>query len=416
MLYQAAQSKRFLIGWIAKVFGYVLDGLFKFTNIFGIQNIGLCIILFTIVTKLLMLPLTIKQQKFTKISSIMNPELQEIMNKYKGKTDQESMLKMRQEQKEVYEKYGTSSASGCLQLLIQFPIIFALYDVIRNIPSYVESVRVYFVNILDGGLYDNISVVKEYVDNNSNVANTIKVLSKAETKENMIDALNKFSTDNWNTLEKIFSDNSEMVSTISTNSDKIIHMNKFFGIDLAANPKLLSIAVIIPILAGLTQWLSLKLSEVRQNKRQGKVKEPEYNPMASMNIIMPVISAIFCISFPAAIGIYWIAQSVTQIVCQIFVNRYFDKHDINEIINKNIEKANLKRAKQGLPPKKISVNKNVNVSNISNNSKINSNVKTQEQKEKAIKEATDYYSNSEKKGSIAARAAMVQKYNEKHNK
>ena len=89
-----------------------MDILFRFTSSFGVFNVGLCIILFTIVMKTLMIPLTIKQQKTTKLMSVMNPEIQA-----------------------VYEKYGTSMTGGCLPLLIQMPILLALYRVIYNIPA-----------------------------------------------------------------------------------------------------------------------------------------------------------------------------------------------------------------------------------------------------------------------------------------
>ena len=82
-----------ILGPIATVLGYIMDILFQFTSQFGIFNVGLCIILFTIITKTLMIPLTIKQQKSTKLMSVMNPEIQAIQKKYRGKTDQASMQK-----------------------------------------------------------------------------------------------------------------------------------------------------------------------------------------------------------------------------------------------------------------------------------------------------------------------------------
>lgn len=122
-----------------------MDLLFRFTSSVGILNIGLCIILFTLVVKILMFPLTIKQQKSSKLMTVMQPEIQAIQNKYKGKTDNESMMKMNVETKAVYEKYGTSMTGGCLQLVIQLPILLALYRVIYNIPAYVSSVKTYFM-------------------------------------------------------------------------------------------------------------------------------------------------------------------------------------------------------------------------------------------------------------------------------
>ena len=138
-----------ILGPIASLFGIVMDLLFRFTSSFGIFNIGICIILFTIITRLLLFPLTLKQQKSSKMMALMNPEIAAIQKKYKGKTDQTSMAKQQVEMQAVYEKYGSSPMAGCLPMLIQFPIILALYRVIYNIPAYVPSVRVFFDNVVE---------------------------------------------------------------------------------------------------------------------------------------------------------------------------------------------------------------------------------------------------------------------------
>ena len=142
------KTSTFIIGPVATLLGYLMSGIFTVLNKIGIPNIGLSIILFTLIVKLLMFPLTIKQQKFSKISSIMQPELQAIQKRYKGKNDQESMMRMNEETKAVYAKYGTSPTGGCLQLLIQLPILYALFRVINNIPAYVGSVKEVFLNIV----------------------------------------------------------------------------------------------------------------------------------------------------------------------------------------------------------------------------------------------------------------------------
>lgn len=136
------KSNTFIIGPVAVILGIIMNGIFNFcSSVFGIENIGLCIILFTILIYVLMLPMTIKQQKFSKLSAQMNPELQKIQKKYKGKQDQVSMMKMNEETREVYAKYGVSPTGSCLPLLIQFPILFALYRVIWNVPAYVAGVK-----------------------------------------------------------------------------------------------------------------------------------------------------------------------------------------------------------------------------------------------------------------------------------
>ena len=135
------QSTTPIIGQIAWLLGHLMNGIYNVLNdLFGVQNIGWCIVGFTIVIYTLLLPLTIKQQKFSKMMSAMNPELQEIQKKYKNKRDQASMLKMQEETQLVYEKYGTSPMGGCGSMLIQFPILLGLWKVIQNIPAYVGGI------------------------------------------------------------------------------------------------------------------------------------------------------------------------------------------------------------------------------------------------------------------------------------
>jgi len=134
-----------ILGPIARVLGWILNGIFIVIDKIGIPNIALAIILLTIVIYLLLTPLTIKQQKFSKLSAKMNPEIQKIQAKYKGKKDQASMAAMNEETQAVYKKYGVSPSGSCIQLLIQMPILFALYRVIYNVPAYVNSVKEAFI-------------------------------------------------------------------------------------------------------------------------------------------------------------------------------------------------------------------------------------------------------------------------------
>lgn len=248
-----------ILGPIATVLGYVMDILFKFTGQFGIFNVGLCIILFTIVMKMLMIPLTIKQQKTTKLMSVMNPEIQAIQKKYKGKTDNESMQRQNVEIQAVYEKYGTSMTGGCLPLLIQMPILFALYRVIYNIPAYVPSVRVYFDNVVNplmgqAGYVEKLQGISDIMK-----ATAVNSLDKFDftNADKLVDLLYKFTTAQWQELETAF----PAISTvIAENAEIIEKMNTFFGLNMAEAPGWVpSLAWIIPILAAVTQWFSAKL-------------------------------------------------------------------------------------------------------------------------------------------------------------
>ncbi len=405
-----------ILGPIATVLGYIMDILFRFTSHFGIFNLGLCIILFTIITKTLMLPLTIKQQKTTKLMSVMNPEIQAIQKKYKGKTDQASMQKQNVEIQAVYEKYGTSMTSGCLPLLIQMPILFALYRVIYNIPAYVPSVRVYFDNVVNPLMNqpDYIEKIKTITDITKAAA--VNSIDKFDftSADKMVDLLYKFTGSQWDQLQSLFPAISD---TISSNAQIIEEMNWFLGLNLAEIPGWMpSIAWIIPILAALSQWFSTKLMSGQQP--QGDSDNPTVQSMKTMTTIMPLFSAFICITMPIGLGLYWIVTSVVTIVQQLFVNSYMEKVDIDEMVKKNMEKVNAKRAKKGLPPTKISQNANVSLRTIREEEEKERQMEEQKKEKiaKQIEESNKLYNSDPRPGSLAAKAAMVQKYNEAHEK
>lgn len=420
-----------ILGPIALVLGVIMDFLFRITSSVGILNIGLCIILFTLVVKILMFPLTIKQQKSSKLMAVMQPELQAIQNKYKGKTDNDSMMRMNVETKAVYEKYGTSMTGGCLQLVIQMPILFALYRVIYNIPAYVVSVKGYFMHVVYAiSGVSNVaelpegaaaSLVQFATDHNIpltgiNAIGDLTGVAGEALGNKMVDILYKLNPAQWIELGNAYPN---AASVITENAAAIEKMNSFLGINLASNPWqgfVPSLAWLIPIAAGLSQWYSTKLMTANQPAQDENSSSAQM--MKQMNVMMPLMSVFFCFTFPAAIGIYWVSSSVFQILQQLIVNSYLNKVDIDELIKQNVEKANKKRAKKGLPPQQVSQNAGANLRNMQaaaerqEAKRMEKIAKSKEQE----KESTAYYNANAKPGSLAAKANMVAKYNEKHNK
>ena len=126
-----------LVKYVAEILGYLMNGIYLLLDKAGIPNVALAIILFTIVMYLLMTPLQISQQRFSKLNAVMSPEIQKVQAKYKGKKDQISQQKMLDETNAIYAKYGVNQAGSCIQLLIQMPVLFALYQVIYHIPGYI---------------------------------------------------------------------------------------------------------------------------------------------------------------------------------------------------------------------------------------------------------------------------------------
>ncbi len=404
---------------IASLLGKVLDVLFVGINAIGLGNIAIAIILFTLLVKLLMLPLTAKQSKMMKLNSIIGPEVRAIQNKYKDKKgDQNAMLKMQEETKAVYAKYGTSQMGGCVQMLIQFPILLALYRVFQRIPMYVTSLKALFINILgDGG--NGIMSAADYSDFMSNTFNT-GTLAKVDWSNvnDAVVAMNSFTTEQWNLLKEHFT---SYASVIADNQAKITEMNTFLGINVSQIPTLaLNIAILIPILSGVTQYISVRVSQGKSN--QDDSDNPAAASMKMMNIFMPIMSAFIAFSVPAGLGLYWIATAVIQTIIQLCINRYYDKLGVDEIVRRNVEKRNKKRAKKGLPPEKIAKNATTSTKKIDSQTKSQERIdKLQQKKEqndkkvKEILEATNYYK-SAKPGSLAEKAGMVAKYNEKNSK
>lgn len=393
---------------IAQVLGYIFDLLFEALSFLHIGNVAIAIILFTIIVKLCMLPLSIKQQKLAKLNSVMSPEIKAINEKYKDKkNDQNAMMKMQEETKAVYEKYGVSQMGGCVQMLIQMPILLALYQVFRFIPLYITQLK----NLFTAFLTDNGGIMSA-----SGYTDTMKQFGENIDWTNVntaITEINKFSTENWDALRNAFPAFSDIIANSHASLEQ---MNTFLGINMSQEPGFgLTLAFLIPVLSGLSQFISVKVA-------QGNTPVDDDNPMAASvrmtTYIFPLISAFIAISVPAGLGLYWIATSVIQTIITVFINRYYDKLGAETIVKKNVEKRNKKRAKKGLPPETIAKNATVSTKNVNREKAVKSleQIKAEnEKKVKEIKESAQYYKTA-KPGSLAEKAGMVAKYNEKSSK
>ena len=409
------QSNWFIVGPVANVLGFIMNGIFEFLSTLNIANLGLSIIIFTIIVKALMLPLSIKQQKFSKLNSVMMPELQQVQEKYK-KLDKKSpkynemMLKQNEEMKEVYAKYGTSPTGGCLQMIIQMPILFALYQVIYKIPGYITKVKDLFIPI-----QSNLMNIIGYESSEDLIklaqANGIKA-SDLTVGDKIIDMLYNFSSSEWEQFKSYFP---QLTTYVDEAVPAINNINHFLGLDLATAPsQQLWPGIIIPILAGLTQWYSSKMIQTPDTKKDDNSMG---NTMKTMNIVMPLMSVVFCFTLSAGIGVYWIASSVVQILVQFIVNKYMERVDINEMVEKNIEKANVKRARQGKKPLKAKPVMSVRTIEEEQQENARKEAEAKERTSEQIKKSTEYYNQTaQKKGRLSSKASMVQQYNERNEK
>lgn len=420
------------LGPIANLLGILMNGIFNLLDLIKIPNTGLSIILFTIAVNCCMLPLTMKQQKFSKLQAKMNPELQVVQAKYKGKKDNESMQLMNTETQAIYAKYGVSPTGSCIQLLIQMPILFALYRVINNMPAYVVKIKEAFFPLVENlikqtGSAEFLQTFKGFgtaVTLNSNYESESFLKATSDYTDTFVDILNKASSSEFLSIAEKYP---ALKEDVSRTIELLGSYNNFLGINIGDSPSFmvseawnaaggvawltLIAALIIPVLSAATQWINVKLMP-QQAQTAGDQSNSIASSMKTMNTMMPLMSAFFCYSLPAGMGLYWIASSVVRSVQQVLINKHIDKIDLDELIRKNVEKRNKKLEKQGIDPKKINT-----YANLSTKKTITpaSGAATADKAE-ALRKANEYYNKNTKSGSIASKANMVKQFNEKNNK
>ncbi len=406
-----------VIRQIAWLLGQVMNGLYNLLSLMGIENIGISIIIFTIIVYTILMPLTIKQQKFSKMQAVMQPELQKIQKKYSNKRDQTSMMKQQEEMNLLYDKYGVKMSSGCLPSLMQILILFGLYPVVMYVPEYVTKVRNVFLPLVE-----KIQATSGYQEILESVSKSVvpNIRSFDLTRPSELSTvLYKFQASTWDALaEKI----PGLEGTIDKTVSDLAGMNNFLGINIGTHPwELLKealaaasvigviLAVIIPVLAGVTQFVSVKLSQMGAS---GAMLQDSDNPMVSsmktMTYTMPLISVVFGFTLPAGLGLYWVASAAVRSIQQLAVNKYLKNKSVEDIIEENRKKAQKKREKKGTSAEEINrmatkSTRNAGVS-ASNKSAVDP------EKEEKIKKAQEL-AKSAKPGSLTSKANLVARYN-----
>ena len=412
-----------IVNWVAEVLGWLMNGIYSI----GVHNLGLCIIIFTVIIYAFMTPLQIKQQKFSKMNNVMQPELQKIQKKYKNKKDQSSQMKMQEETMAVYEKYGVSPTGSCLQLLIQMPIFFALYQVIIKIPGYIGGIKDVFsdavTQITSVSGYSDI--ITQFISDNS-IRSYSWVNGQEGTPNQIIDFLYSLSPSQWDKLADI-DQFQGFADVLDKTAQTLQPMQNFLGLNIADNPwaliqtgwsshqyLMIVAAVLVPVLAWATQMINMKLMPTASsnNSSNGTQSQMEAT-MKSMNIFMPLFTAFICFTFPFGIGIYWIIGSLVRTVQQLIINRHLNHMDMDAFIQKNKEKREKKMAKRGITSQNISQQARMNVRNIEEPRK-----KTMAEKSESVKAVSGYQYTvpKTKPGSLASKANMVAQFDEENKK
>ena len=355
-----------MLAFFANIFGYVLKLLY---NIVG--NYGWAIILFSILVKALMLPISIKQQKTLKKNEKIQDELKQLQFKYKNEPE-----KLNQEMMALYKREGMSPFSGCLSSIVQIILLFSVFLLVRQPLTYmvkmdqdVISKMTQIVSSQDSNTknaYQEIAII-QYVknlknenavsnnaesekDNESNEADKAENIEENDKKESSeeqnnnnaenSEGVNNNNSENSNSEEQ--NNNAENFDIAKYADQANLNMD-FFGIDLSQvptkNPTDIKV-LIIPILYVISSFISIRISMATTKKKNnedkklitdGTEQEEKYNPTEDMNKtmvwMMPIMSVTIAIIAPLGLALYWLMNNVLMIIERLVLNKYLNKEE-----------------------------------------------------------------------------------------
>ncbi|MFR6538217.1 MAG: YidC/Oxa1 family membrane protein insertase [Lachnospiraceae bacterium] len=424
-LYLTAYDGAFL-GPIAKALGWIMDKIYVFlSTVCHIDSIALTIIVFTVFIYLCLFPLTYKQQKFSVLTKKMQPELNAIQKKYKNKKDTVSMQAQQEETQMVYDKYGVSPMGSCLQMLVQMPILFALYRVFWNVPAYISSVKDIFTDVVNGIMAtDGYAGTMEALYKSAGLKSVAFHADATGTamSNSIIDVLYKLSESGWEALADSFPNLSDSIATTAANLKDINYM---FILNISDTPWnliktawadkywiLLIAALLVPIVSYLGQVINMKLMPTAQDTGSGNAQADQMaQQMKTMNTMMPLMTLFIAFTCPVGLVLYWTMGSVVRIVQQFFLNKHFEKINLDDIIEKNKEKAEKKKEKRGIRQAQIYEAAKMNTKSNSMASKAN----ISSDKVEALNKAEEARAHAAS-GSMASKANLVKDFNERNNK
>lgn len=288
-----------MISFFANIFGYILNYIYNF-----IGNYGWAIIIFSILVKILMLPISIKQQKTVKKTAKIQQKMKEIQLKYKGNQE-----KLNEATIELYKSENMSPFSGCLSAIVQIVLLFSVFYLVRSPLTYMKKVDTDVINKYSTIIQENeISTKSNYPE--------IDIIREIDSIKNL-----KKDDQEENSEEKI--DLSEI------NDEELDNMNinmEFLGLNLAQVPTKSSDwkAYIIPFLYVIISIISMKMTTINTNKNEN---DEEFDAVAQMNKNMtytfPIMYLAVALIAPLGLALYWLMNSLLMIVERLILNKLF---------------------------------------------------------------------------------------------
>lgn len=316
----AARKPGVIVGPIASILGAVYNALFNFIYAF-IQSgsLGIAIILFTVLVKVVLFPLSYHQQKSSYKMQKLQPEMNKIRNKYAGKSDQQSQQKMAFELQKFQKENGISLFGGCLPLLVQLPILYALFYIFQQAYLYVDVINVNYTDIANAIINIPVNLrMDAFMPYAQQVADATKLNVDLSNQEHVIQIINTLSIQDWDTIIVKLKDSASSILPLLAQKNQ---MEYFLGIHLVDKPGLMPPGLIIPLASAFTTWLSSKL--MLKDQPSSQPGDPTASMMKSMNIFMPIMMGVMCISMPAGLGLYWTISNVFQMLQQMVLKKFF---------------------------------------------------------------------------------------------
>ena len=310
---------------ITRPLGWIIEQIYSL-----VANYGFAIIIFTVIIKLILLPLNVKSQKAMRKQQKIQPVLQELQKKYAN--DQE---KLQKEMMKLYKENNISMTGGCLPMLIQMPILVGLYQVIQKPLSYLIG-----VDWMQQAVIDKVYMLRD--------AMAASIGNLATQTEEMLARASQIQLSQWANIVN------------GPNDPWVINFN-FLGLNLANTPSAalnyimrldfsdwsIIALLLIPILAIVSQLLTTKLTQVQSGQTNDNDSSNTANQMSKSMMMMPIMTGVFTFTLPSGIGIYWIISSLVQLVQQLALNKYFDsKGDDIEIKTPERKQLHGKKSKK----------------------------------------------------------------------
>jgi len=338
------------MSFFSNIFGYVLNFIYEIVN-----NYGFALILFSILLKIILLPLSVKQQKTMKKTTKIQGKVKEIQDKYKNNPE-----KMNQEMIDLYKNENMSPFSGCLSSIIQIFLLLAIFTLVRSPLTYMKKI--------DASTMDNLkSYIKQEVGENS-ISQTypeisvIKYVSKIKNNEIQIKKENKNDDIEENIIEKDEEKLEENVTEekkskkVKINNEDVekayINMN-LLGLDLSNIPwenKENITVFIIPLLYVISTFISMKITtnigqnnkenekkEIIIEKNESECKDEEVDMTAQMNQMsknmswfMPIMSVTIAMMAPLGLALYWLVNNILMIIERVILNKILNSKEEDE--------------------------------------------------------------------------------------